>query len=57
MNPPFDRDTALTRVDGCPECVANYEPPRDVAPGANGFYAGYLCTDCGHAWMTTWSAA
>lgn len=56
---PFDHAAAMSRCDGCPECVYNYEPPRAVAAtdDGDGFYAGYHCTDCGHAWMTAWGAA
>lgn len=54
---PFDRTRAMSRADGCPSCVVNAEPPKDVAAGDDCYYAGYLCTDCGHAWLTTWGAA
>lgn len=54
----FDRTAAMGRVDGCGRCVYNHESPKDVADdGTGGFYAGYLCADCGHAWMTSWGAA
>lgn len=44
----------VARIDGCPECVYNTEAPRSVEPFTNGFNAAYLCTDCGHAWTTSW---
>jgi hypothetical protein len=44
----------MSRADGCPECVVNTEPPRDVKATANGWMAAYLCSDCGHAWLTSW---
>lgn len=49
----------MSRLDGCPDCVSTYETPRDVAPTADGtgFYAGYLCAECGYAWITSWDAA
>lgn len=56
-DPRFDRTAAMSRCDGCPECVLNVDPPRDVADGDGCYYAGYLCVDCGHAWITTWGAA
>ena len=46
--------SALGRIDGCPKCVVNAEPPRDVRPTATGYLAAYLCSDCGHAWLTSW---
>lgn len=54
---PFDRTAAMSRADGCPSCVVNYEPPRDVVAGPHGLFAGYHCTDCGHAWITAWGDA
>ena len=50
---PLDIDR-MSRVDGCPECVVNAEPPRSAVPTAEGFRAAYLCGSCGHAWMTDW---
>lgn len=45
----------MTRVDGCPECVQNYETPRHVQPdGPEHFVAHYECSDCEHAWTTSW---
>lgn len=44
---------AYSRVDGCPECVLNVEPPYAVEASTDGYVAAYLCSDCGHAWMTT----
>jgi hypothetical protein len=44
----------MSRADGCPECVVNTEPPRDVKATADGWLAAYLCNDCGHAWLTSW---
>lgn len=42
------------RVDGCPECVVNVEPPQHVEGTADGVRAHYRCTDCGHEWFTSW---
>jgi hypothetical protein len=50
MNP-----SAWARIDGCPQCVHNTEAPRSVMTTDNGYLAAYLCADCGHAWMTSWS--
>lgn len=45
----------VARVDGCPDCVANYEAPKAVLDdGDGGFFASYVCADCGHAWLTNW---
>lgn len=44
----------MSRIDGCPECVLNTEPPRSVTTTNDGFRAAYLCSDCGHAWTTDW---
>lgn len=56
--PDADRTLWMSQADGCPECVHNVEPPRDVARNdAGGYFAGYLCSDCGHAWITSWGAA
>lgn len=44
----------MSRLDGCPACVVNTEPPRSIQPTADGYIAAYLCTDCGHAWLTSW---
>ena len=41
-------------VDGCPNCVANVEPPKSTAVGDDGALCAYLCSDCGHAWTTSW---
>lgn len=46
--------TAYGRVDGCPECVTNVEPPWAVEGTANDYIAAYLCSDCGHRWTTSW---
>lgn len=45
----------LGRVDGCPECVYNTEPPFDAYPTIGGYVASYICSDCGHKWSTAWS--
>ena len=45
----------MARIDGCPECVANYEPPQMVRPAVDGFRADYRCTYCRHEWTTWWS--
>ena len=60
MATPPSSDAALhaermARVDGCPECVANYEVPRMIRPVVGGFRADYRCADCGYAWTTEWS--
>lgn len=47
-----DQTLPQARIDGCPECVTNTEPPRSVAPTDNGYRCAYLCGDCGHAWTT-----
>lgn len=48
----------MGRVDGCPECLGNYTPPRAVLdlsdPEMSGFVAAYHCEDCGHYWITSW---
>lgn len=45
----------MARVDGCPEACGNYETPSSVWPDPpRGFIANYVCTDCGHAWSTSW---
>ena len=51
-----DHARRMARVDGCPECVRNTEPPRRVCdtPGQPGFTADYTCSDCGHRWTTAW---
>jgi hypothetical protein len=46
---------ALSRVDGCPECVHNTEPPRAAVPSTTGWWCSYLCSDCGHTWTTDWA--
>jgi hypothetical protein len=41
---------AMARADGCPTPGCdNVEPPRSAT--GDGAWAGYLCTDCGAAWM------
>lgn len=45
---------ALSRVDGCPECVRNTEAPHDAYPTSDGYVATYHCADCGHRWSTAW---
>lgn len=47
---------AMSKVDGCPECVLNTEPPRSAVAVGNGWRCAYLCSDCGHAWTTDWAA-
>jgi hypothetical protein len=47
----------MARIDGCPECVVNAEPPvrvRESHSNVPGFYADYRCSDCGHRWTTGW---
>lgn len=51
---PPEMLTLMARADGCPECVVNTEPPRDIKSTADGWMAAYLCNDCGHAWLTSW---
>jgi hypothetical protein len=51
---PPDIARWMSRADGCSECVTNVEPPRDVKATADGWMAAYLCSDCGHAWLTSW---
>lgn len=41
-------------VDGCPECVANVEPPWFVTTVELSYLCAYHCTDCGHSWSTSW---
>jgi hypothetical protein len=41
-------------VDGCPNCVANVEPPVILDRSLTGCVAAYECTDCGHSWETAW---
>lgn len=49
------RTTApMAAVDGCPECVANVEPPLSHIVLELGYRCAYLCSDCGHAWTTDW---
>lgn len=45
----------ISRVDGCPECVLNVEPPITSIPlGGDGYRNAYICSDCGHSWVTEW---
>lgn len=46
--------SAMSNVDGCPECVRNVEPPRSAVPVDQGWRCAYLCSSCGHAWTTDW---
>jgi hypothetical protein len=46
---------AMSRADGCPECVLNVEAPKSTATLTTGYRCAYLCADCGHAWTTDWS--
>ena len=48
------RAETQARVDGCPECIANTEPPLLEHPIEDGFVAFYRCSDCGHLWSTAW---
>lgn len=53
----FDRsDTVairrMSKADGCPDCVVNYETPRTVEPTRDGYRAHYECALCGHTWTT-----
>lgn len=47
----------MSRVDGCPDCVTNLEPPYRVEQVARGFIAYYGCEACGFFWNTGWSDA
>ena len=51
---PIVPPRALSRIDGCPECVINAETPSSVWPTHDGYLANYVCLDCGHAWSTSW---
>ena len=51
QHPPL---TALSRVDGCPECVENAETPSSAYATGDGYLCNYVCLDCGHAWATSW---
>lgn len=55
--PQHERPAGLSRVDGCPSCVANVEPPWSSMPTEGGGYVNaYTCTDCGHSWQTSWGS-
>lgn len=45
---------AMSRIDGCPNCVTNTEAPRSWAATDIGYCCAYLCEDCGEAWLTNW---
>lgn len=49
---------AMGRVDGCPECVVNMEPPNFAELQADllGYACHYRCTSCRHFWVTSWGA-
>lgn len=48
---------AMSRLDGCGECIYNTEMPRAAMPdGTGGWLCHYVCTDCGHTWKTTWGS-
>ena len=49
-----DHPERASATDGCPNCVANVEPPRETETTDHGFVAHYVCTDCGHRWETGW---
>lgn len=44
----------MARVDGCPDCVTNTEPPYVVIDHGTWFTAKYGCETCGHFWETAW---
>lgn len=54
-NHPDVQTRRLSRVDGCPSCVVNYETPNAVRATEGGFEADYTCGDCGQFWITAWS--
>lgn len=41
-------------VDGCPECVLNYEAPQVHELITDGCRCSYECADCGHRWVTAY---
>jgi hypothetical protein len=53
-HPETANDSAMSLIDGCPECVHNTEPPKSAARVADGWFTAYSCSDCGHAWTTSW---
>lgn len=46
-----------SRIDGCPNCVHNTEAPKSWLGTDADVTCAYLCSDCGHAWITSWKAA
>lgn len=46
----------MDRVDGCPECVLNLEPPVFATLVGDSWLCTYCCSDCGHSWTTSWIA-
>lgn len=50
---------AMSRVDRCPECVTNLEPPYRVELREGCYVAYYGCEapTCGYFWHTSWSDA
>jgi hypothetical protein len=46
--------STMSLIDGCPECIHNTEPPKSAVRAANGWLTAYVCSDCGHAWATSW---
>lgn len=45
------------RADGCPDCGAHDNAPREVewTPGGSAYYATYVCAFCRHSWWTGWA--
>lgn len=54
--PPDLLIEAMSRVDRCPDCVENLEPPYRVELRPDGFVAYYGCSApaCGYFWHTAW---
>ena len=47
---------AMSRLDGCGECIYNTELPKAAIPHDGGWLCHYACTDCGHTWTTAWGS-
>lgn len=45
-----------SRIDGCPVCVLNTEAPTAWIGTAGDCVCAYVCSDCGHRWITSWKA-
>ena len=54
--PPDSLIEAMSRVDRCPDCVENLEPPYRVELRPLGYVAFYGCSvpTCGYFWHTDW---